>query len=107
MKYPMIEKLGLKLWQNCTWEGSDGKGWLDTCIHATDLESLLASAQRVYGCLRDTWSELEDRHCDHTALLIAVEEIRKGVTKAEVLEFIESVGYSKLAERIKTEGIRD
>lgn len=112
-QWPIISKLGLNIFKskldvdNSTWH----------VVAANDLESLLASAQRVYGWGKGAdWhphqtsynKELSDK--THTALLVGVEEIRKGVTREQILGHLREAGPAcreALAERIEAEGIID
>lgn len=117
MKYPHIEKLGLPI--------KEARQFTDSAlvVYCSDLESLLASAQMVYGhqdknnsqWYYASYKSHSDDVLTHTALLIAVEEIRKGVTKKELLDALSCLAEGSVARdwahvikcRIEKEGIRE
>ena len=113
MKYPLIEKLGLK-WHNTFIEKSYGVT-VPNCVLTKDLEALLEKAQTVWGYVGEhgnSWTSHKpgtfiQENNTHTALLIGIEPLKRGVTKAEILAILrgEATGYTTLANRIESEGI--
>ncbi len=82
MKFPMIKKLGLRLWDQ-----DNNTGW----VKAEDLEAILQSAQVVYGVPGGNWcSEQDKESCDnYRALLLAVEPLKKKTKAEAALEFMQ------------------
>jgi hypothetical protein len=113
--YPLIQKLGLKTFSPNYISRLDD----DYLLSASDLEDILKTAQRVYGYIGEhgnSWSDSEpgtyiQEKLSHTALLIAVEPIVKGVRKSEIIELLEErvdkgdSAFENMIERIKNEGI--
>jgi hypothetical protein len=79
-KYPMINKLGLCIYE--TWMDS---GFPNDHVSAIELESYLQKSTRVYSdeAHDGWWKESQALHKSLTALLIAVEELPKKPIKIE------------------------
>ena len=87
--FPMIGKLGLSITE---W----GDGDKTSVVLAHELESLLQSAQVVYGYPKDPfftgWKSMDNypyKNPSHQALLICVEPIKKKTKAEAALEFMQ------------------
>lgn len=107
MKFKNIEALGLEVYT------SEVPVY---AIAAQELEKLLESAPTVYGDGTGVDWYANDKHETHSAKLLCIQPIVKGVTKAEVskalneqyLNVIEaSEKYYELLRKIEAEGIRN
>lgn len=100
-KFPMIEKIGLSVF------GMD-------VIKAEDLESILQSAQVVYGHVKQDmphwWGPRENGQFDdtHTALVIGITPLKKKTKAEAALELLQEMSkiegyenwYTSAAKRI-------
>lgn len=120
MKYPWIEKLNLKLHEILSNELHTDNRFSSYYVRASDLETLLESAQTVYGQMHSeingsfTTEKMPEKQSwglkhTHSAKLICIEKIKKGVTKAQIVRALrgEVFGCEALANRIESEGIID
>jgi hypothetical protein len=112
MTYKNIEALGLTVYGEKDW----------TAVKAIELEALFESAQTVYGFFKEeakgskmpvyVFNDQHDGHETHTAKLIMVKPIRKGVSRDDIFYALKvwvDSAYSEsakaLLKRIETEGI--
>lgn len=106
MKYPMIEKLGLKPIMYTAVVYSE-------TVDADDLERVLEKAQLVNCEInKEFWTRAKNPNATHTALLFCIEPIKKGVTKSEIRSMIaedpeDDCRMITLLKRIEKEGIVD
>lgn len=128
MKYPMIEKLGL-ITSLQTIEMQTQIFERHEIVLANDLKKVLENAQRVYGRVDGDFGWHENKEFavwqgersfekTHTALLLCIEPIKKGVTKDEIracldrsqdliLDFSRKYECIDILKRIEKEGIVD
>ena len=80
----MIEKIGLRLWDQ-----DNNTGW----VKAEDLEAILQSAQVVYGCPEGLFRTTgKPNEVDtHRALLLCVEPTKKKTKAEAALELLEKI----------------
>lgn len=118
--FKLIEKLGLYV-INVFIDGEAQASGRAPVVRASDLEKLLSDATKVKGYKEDgdwVFGELDLQEYDtHTALLIAIEPIERGVTKAEIKDAIRccvndsawedrSNSLRILWDRIETHGLK-
>jgi hypothetical protein len=111
MKYPNVEKLGITI-ETAEETARMSRG--TDVVYAGSLEALLESAQVVYGseeCEVFYWNRAKNNDDTHSAKLLCIQPIVKGVTKAEIREVLEARNkngnYDLLLQRILAEGIRN
>lgn len=89
MKYPMIEKWMPKLMRR-GFNGSDA-----FYLIATDLETELATATRIYGDSKTRelkyWStESEPKYNTHEALIVGIQPLNRKVKRSDIEQFLRS-----------------
>ena len=91
-KFPMIEKIGLK-----TLDLRDENLYV---VSAFDLESLLRSAQVVYGLEEGGtfwWATHQLSQDTHQAILIAITPIKKKTQAEAALEFVKKISLADVS----------
>jgi hypothetical protein len=110
MKFKNIEALGLTAFPAGLLPPKDNS----SLVLAIELEKLLESAQVVYGCqdgddVTLSFGATKDSRDTHSAKLLCIQKLVKGVSKSEIREVLEARNkngnYDLLLQRILTEGI--
>lgn len=79
-----IEKLGLSI---TTWGGDPRT----SAVLAQELETLLQSAQVVYGPDKRYWNDMKEAGDNYSAILMAITPLKKKTKAEAALEFIREI----------------
>lgn len=108
-KFPLITKLGLRIFQEYGGICSNNQSYVKYLIRAEDLEAALEKATVVYSVKIDDnfnryWGTSNDRGVTHKALLINVEELPREPLKHEFYSCdLESSLFDDVFKKYKSE----